>query len=59
MKKRIFAIVMAVIMVTSLIAGAVPALAAEEDMITIRVHYHREDGNYEGWQLWSWDLDGK
>ncbi len=59
MKKRIFAIVMAVIMVTSLIAGAVPALAAEEDMITIRVHYHREDGNYEGWQLWSWDLDEK
>ena len=59
MKKRIFAIVMAVIMVASLVVGAVPALAADSDTITIRVHYHREDGNYEGWQLWSWDLDGK
>ncbi|OQY30199.1 MAG: type I pullulanase [Candidatus Cloacimonetes bacterium 4572_55] len=21
----------------------------------VRVHYHRYDGNYEGWNLWTWD----
>ena len=57
MKKRIFALVMAVIMVTTLIIGAIPAMAAE-DGITIRIHYHRPDGDYEGWELWAWDLDG-
>ena len=58
MKKRIFAVLMAVIMVATLVCGAVPAMAADGE-ITIRIHYHREDGNYEGWQLWSWDYDGK
>ncbi len=58
MKKRIFAVLMAVIMVATLFAGAVPAMAADNE-ITIRIHYHREDGNYEGWTLWSWDYDGK
>ena len=58
MKKRIFAILMAVIMVTSLVIGAIPAMAAEEsDTITIRFHYHRDDGNYEGWEMWFWDPD--
>ncbi|MBQ7346242.1 MAG: type I pullulanase [Oscillospiraceae bacterium] len=58
MKKRIFAVLMAVIMVATLVCGAVPAMAADGE-ITIRIHYHREDGNYEGWELWSWDYDGK
>ena len=57
MKKRIFALVMAVIMVTTLFIGAIPAMAAEGS-ITIRILYHRPDGEYTDWQLWSWDLDG-
>ena len=63
MKKRIFALVMAVIMVTTLFIGAIPAMAANE-LITIRVHYHREDGNYvdpetgAAWEMWLWDEDG-
>ena len=59
MKKRIFAIVMAVIMVATLVIGAVPAMAANEGGVTIRIHYHRPDGNYEGWSLWAWDEDKK
>ena len=59
MKKRIFAIVMAVIMVTTLFIGVIPAAAAETGTITIRVHYTRPEGDYEGWELWAWDLDGK
>ena len=58
MKKRIFAILMAVIMVMTLVIGAIPAMAADEGTITVRIHYHRPDGEYEGWELWSWDLDG-
>ena len=58
MKKRIFAIVMAVIMVSTLFIGAIPAMAAEGDCVTIRIHYHRPEGDYEGWELWAWDLDG-
>ena len=57
MKKRIFAIVMAVIMVTTLVLGAIPAMAAEGS-VTIRIHYHRPDGDYEGWEIWAWDEDG-
>ena len=59
MKKRIFAILMAVIMVMTLVIGAIPAMAADEGTITVRIHYHRPEGDYEGWELWSWDLDGK
>jgi pullulanase len=59
MKKRIFAILMAVIMVMTLVIGAMPTMAADEGTITVRIHYHRPDGDYEGWELWSWDLDGK
>ncbi len=28
-------------------------LAAQED--TLHVHYHRYDGNYDAWNLWTWD----
>ena len=59
MKKRIFSMLLAVIMVAMLVVGAIPAMAAERGDIIIRIHYTREDGNYENWQLWAWDYDGK
>ena len=55
MKKRIITLLLALIMVASLVVGAVPALAAEDAPITVRLHYSREDGNYEGWNVWAWD----
>ena len=54
MKKRIITLLLALVMVASLVAGAVPALA-DEGAITLRLHYAREDGNYEGWEMWFWD----
>ena len=57
MKKRIFTLLLALVMVASLVAGAIPALAAEGG-VTVRLHYHREDGNYEGWEMWFWDPAG-
>ena len=59
MKKRIFAILMAVVMVMTLVVGAILAMAADDGTITVRIHYHRPAGDYEGWELWAWDLDGK
>ncbi len=59
MKKRIVSILLAVIMVATLICGAIPTMAADRGDIIIRIHYHREDGDYTNWQLWAWDFDGK
>ena len=27
---------------------------ADENKITLKIHYHRADGNYEGWNVWGW-----
>ena len=56
MKKRIFTTILAVAMLASVILP-LPALA-EEGYVTIRLHYHRSDGNYTGWEAWLWDMDG-
>lgn len=29
-------------------------LATREQPVTVRLHYHREDGNYEPWSVWMW-----
>ncbi len=58
MKKRIFAILMAVAMLATLIGGAIPALAAEDEYITLTLHYKRGDANYDDWDLWLWNADG-
>ena len=55
MKKRFFALLMALLMAATLIGGALPAMAAGE--ITLRLHYNRPDGDYDGWDVWFWDLD--
>ena len=57
MKKRISVMILAVLMLASVIILPLPALA-EENYVTIRLHYHRPDGNYSGWEAWLWDMDG-
>ena len=27
---------------------------ADDNKITLKIHYHRADGNYEGWNVWGW-----
>ena len=57
MKKRLFALLTALIILFSLIA--VPVYA--DDGVTIKLHYNRPDGNYADWSVWFWDFgkDGK
>ncbi|MDE7262571.1 MAG: type I pullulanase, partial [Oscillospiraceae bacterium] len=41
--------------------GALPtAMAAEEagDLV-LKLHYHREDGSYDGWDVWLWEVGGE
>ena len=56
MKKRIITLLLALVMVASLVGTAVPAFA--DGGVTLRLHYAREDGNYEGWEMWFWDPAG-
>ena len=60
MKKRILSLALAVCMLMGLLLGTggftLEALAA--DGITVKFHYNRPDGNYEGWDMWIWDPDG-
>ncbi len=57
MKKRLFALLTALMILFSLIA--VPVYA--DDGVTIKLHYNRPDGNYADWSVWFWDFgkDGK
>ncbi|MBQ7346243.1 MAG: starch-binding protein [Oscillospiraceae bacterium] len=57
MKKRIFSLLMALVLIGSLVSGMTAVFASGE--ITIHLHYHRPNGDYEGWQLWAWDHDGQ
>ncbi|MCI9072837.1 MAG: type I pullulanase [Lachnospiraceae bacterium] len=34
-----------------------PTVYAAEDLI-LKIHYHREDGNYDGWDVWLWEIGG-
>ena len=60
MKKRIFAFLAVLAMLVTMIPGNLHIVNAAEDLI-IKLHYHRADGNYEGWDVWLWEQgkDGK
>lgn len=55
MRRRVNAFVMAVLMlvlsVTACFTDLTPASAAE---LILKVHYHREDGDYTDWSVWLW-----
>ncbi|MBQ7416098.1 MAG: type I pullulanase [Oscillospiraceae bacterium] len=36
------------------ISGKAPAMSHD---ITVKLHYHRPDGNYAGWNAWMWTLE--
>lgn len=58
--RRIWAVFMASVLLflatADWIAG-MPTVYAAEDLI-LKLHYHREDGNYEGWDVWLWEIGG-
>ena len=59
MKKRIMAFLAVLVMLLSYVpAGGAVIARAEEGERVIKLHYHRPDGQYDGWNVWFWD-DGK
>jgi pullulanase len=54
--KHVLALVMAVMMlVTSVFAGFGTFITARADEgVTLKLHYHREDGDYAKWDAWMW-----
>lgn len=58
MKKRVKALVMAVLMFLATVAApvmdAIPVEAAGGN-VEVKLHYKRTDGNYENWCVWMWD----
>ncbi len=60
MKKRIKALLLAVLLVLTTVMTTVTDMvqvrAAEE--LTLKFHYHREDGAYDGWDVWLWEEGG-
>lgn len=57
MGKRIRALLTAVLLFAMTVAASftdvMTVRAADE--LTLKLHYHREDGNYDGWDVWLWD----
>lgn len=55
MKKRIMAFFAALMLLLSCVpmGSMVTAEAAEE--LILKLHYHRADGNYDGWDVWLWE----
>lgn len=60
MKRKVSAFLVAMALLVTQILVSVPmAMAAEAggDLI-LKVHYHREDANYDDWTIWLWELGG-
>ena len=58
MKKRIMAFLAALVMLLSCVPfGALVTVQAAEELI-LKLHYHRADGQYDGWDVWLWE-EGK
>ena len=54
MKKRIMAFLAALVLLLTCIPCGNVAKAEEEGLV-LKVHYHRNDGNYTGWDVWLWE----
>lgn len=50
------AVVLLITPVLTALLDAVPVYAAEG--ITVKLHYHRGDDAYDGWDVWLWEEGG-
>lgn len=60
MKSRAKALLMALcLLLTSILPTFMEAVTVKADeALTLRLHYHREDGDYDGWDAWLWEEGG-
>lgn len=55
-KVILMAVLMFVLSVVTSFVDVLPVKAAEE--LTLKLHYHRADDNYDGWDVWLWEEGG-
>lgn len=59
MKKRISAFLLAVLMLVTTFAASVGDLTrVKADDLVLKLHLHRDDGDYKSWDVWLWEVDG-
>lgn len=60
MRRRVNAVLMAVLlMITPLMAALCDAVTVyATEGVTIKLHYHRADDAYDGWDVWFWEEGG-
>ncbi len=56
-RRSVTAFAVALFLATLLSVPEVMTVRAAEDLV-MKVHYHREDGNYDGWSAWLWEIGG-
>ena len=62
MRARVKTFSMAIILLLSTILmtfSDIPEVRAVGDAVTLRLHYHRADSNYDGWTVWIWSVGGE
>ena len=61
MKKRIMAFLAVLVMLLSCVPIGTTVTAKADEGLTLKLHYHRGDDNYDGWDVWLWEAgkDGK
>ncbi len=60
MKKRIQAFLLAFVMIfTTIAVSLADANVFHADELTLKLHYHREDGEYADWSVWFWEEGGE
>ena len=58
--RRVWAVLMTFVLLflatADWIAGMSVVHAAQD--LVLKLHYHREDGSYDGWDVWLWEIGG-
>ena len=52
--KKVISLIMMMVMIFGLLPATELSSAEQVDQLKMEIHYHRFDGNYEGWNLWIW-----
>ena len=58
---RLLAVTLAIAMILALLLSDIgmSVVARADEGVTLKIHYHREDGDYEPWDVWLWPEGGE
>ncbi len=56
--KALFLVVLAALLAMQTVLVSAASAAGGDSALTLKVHYHREDGDYSQWSAWLWEIGG-